>query len=167
MTQAAHPHPNELLACALAEAGDNERRRIEEHVRACEACRAYVTLIEDTTSALADWPEEEPPADGLDRVLARVRSARPAGAWRDEWLRPVLASLAGVVLGSLVIYAAGAQILALPSVAQAPLFGPVKAFSGFGLAALVFFGIGSWVTLALAPMLILESQSRERRLVPR
>jgi hypothetical protein len=43
----------------------------------------------------------------------------------------------------------------------------MKAVSGFGLGAVVFFGIGSLVTLALAPVLILESRPRERWLAVR
>jgi hypothetical protein len=126
-----------------------------------------VTLLEDTVAALADWPEAEPPADGFEHVLARIRSDSPATVRRNEWLRPVLASLAGVVVGGAVIGVTGARLLALPFVEQLALFGPVKAVSGFGLGAIVFFGIGSLVALALAPMLILESQPRERWLAAR
>jgi len=166
-TAAVHPHPNDLLAFQGGEASGAEQRRIEEHVSACGECRAYVTLLEETASSLDDWPEEDPPAGGLERVMAKVRSAQPAHPRRSDWLWPVLASLLGVMAGSLVIYATGAQLLRLPAVVQSPLLAPVAAFSGFGLAALVFFGIGSVVTLALAPMLLLEMQSRERPLAAR
>jgi anti-sigma factor RsiW len=167
MGRDAHPHPNELLTFRDAETGAAERRSIEEHLAGCEACRAHVTLLEDTAIALADWPEEEPPANGFQRLLARLGSAATAPARRNEWLGPVLASLAGVVLGGVVIGVTGARLLALPFVEQLALFGPVKAVSGFGLGAIVFFGIGSLVALALAPMLILESQPRERWLAAR
>jgi hypothetical protein len=39
--------------------------------------------------------------------------------------------------------------------------------SGFGLAAVAFFAIGSFVTLALAPALLIEAQSRARALTAR
>jgi anti-sigma factor RsiW len=167
MTPAAHPHPDELLAFRDTEAGAGGRRRIEEHLAACEACRAQVALLEDVAVALSDWLEEEPPTDGLERLLARIHSATPVTARRNEWLPPVAASLAGVVVGGAVIGLTGAQLLALPFVEQLALFGPARAVSGFGLGAVVFFGIGSLVTLALAPMLILESQPRERWLAAR
>jgi hypothetical protein len=156
-----HPERNALLALQLGEAGESERRRVEAHVAACEECRAYVRVLADTVAALDGWADEEPPADGLDRVLAVVGGARPVAvlAPQGEWLRTALLSLAGVLTGALLIYVAGARVLA-PSGAEAAHFGPFSALSGFGLAALVFFGAGSLVTLALAPMLILELQSR-------
>ena len=91
---------------------------------------------------LAAMPEAEPPADGLERVLARVapaavgrrrapcRGAAPGGAAAFRARRP---SSAGTVAGRR---------------------------SGAGPAALAFFAAGSLVTLSLAPALILESQRR-------
>lgn len=155
MTAIPHPHPNELLAFVLAEEGEAGRRGVEEHLTACAGCRAEVGRLTETLSTLEAWPEEEPPAGGLARVLTTVHDAAPLTPRRDDWLWPVVASLVGVVSGSLVIYAAGMLLFARPS------------FSGFSLAALVFFGIGSLVTLALAPMLLLELQARPQRLVAR
>ena len=164
MTRAVHPRPDDLLTFRDAEADAAQRRRIDEHLAVCETCRAQEALLVDVAVALADWPEEEPPADGLERLLAHTRRAAPAATRRNEWLRPVLASLAGVVLGGAVIWSMGAHLLELPFAEPLAPFGPMKAVSGFGLGAVVFFGIGSLVTLALAPMLILESQPRGRRL---
>ena len=45
--------------------------------------------------------------------------------------------------------------------------GPAEGLSSLGLGALAFFGIGSFVTLALAPVLIIETQARVRRLATR
>lgn len=156
-----HPERNALLACQLGEAGETERRSVEAHVAGCEECRAYVRVLANTVAVLGGWADEEPPVDGLDRVLAVVGRAQPVAphAPQGEWLRTVLLSLAGVLTGALVIYLAGAQLVT-PSGAQAAHFGPFSALSGFGLAALVFFSAGSLVTLAVAPMLILERQSR-------
>jgi anti-sigma factor RsiW len=168
MTRAAgHPHANDLLAFQGGEANATLQHRIEEHLGACGECSAYVALLEDTVSTLEDWAEEDPPAGGLERVMAEVRSVSPALPRRSDWLWPVLASLLGVAAGSLVIYATGTRLVQWLSVLDAPLLVSVHALSGFSLAALVFFGIGSVLTLALAPMLLLEMQSRERPLAAR
>jgi len=170
MTRAAHPEPaahperNALLSVQLGEAEEAECHTVEAHLGGCVECRAYVSLLADTVTALDVWADEAPPADGLERVLAVVGRAQPVTPLvpqSEEWLRPVLLSLAGVLAGGLLIYAVGTQ-LALPFAAQPALFGPMRALSAFGLAALVFFGAGSLVTLALAPMLILELQSRRQ-----
>ena len=44
---------------------------------------------------------------------------------------------------------------------------PARIASGFGLAALAFFAVGSFLTLALAPALLMEAQARTRALAGR
>ncbi len=168
MSQVAmHPLPNALLAFQGGEAGVVERRAIEEHLKTCSECRTSLALLEDTVTSLQSWAEEDPPADGLERVLAEVRRTRPAAAPRRDWLWPVLASLLGVAAGSVIIYGTGVRLFQWLRVVDLRLLAPVGPLSGFGLAALVFFGIGSLFTLVLAPVLLLEMQSRERRLAAR
>jgi anti-sigma factor RsiW len=159
-----HPSPTELLDLHFDELRGARRNRLATHVSECPRCRETLSDLEWVESSLAALPEEEPPADGLERVLDRVAGERPAADRPSGWLAPVAASLAGVGGGVGVIYAAGARLLTLPMVAQIPLLEPVKALSSFGLAALVFFGIGSFVTLALAPALMMESRSHSRAL---
>jgi hypothetical protein len=52
-------------------------------------------------------------------------------------------------------------------VGPGPLLESARVLSGFGLAAVAFFAVGSFVTLALAPALIIEAQSRARALAAR
>jgi anti-sigma factor RsiW len=167
MPETPHPHPNELLAYHFAEASPAERKRIEQHVESCAPCGTLLRHLADISLALAGTPDEEPPADGLERVLLRIGHARPARERRAAWLTPVLTSLAGVAAGGLAIYASGAHLLSLPGVEQLPLFPAIKTLSGFALAALAFFGLGSLVTLALAPALIIESELQQRPLAAR
>ncbi len=119
-----------------------------------------LSLPADAAAVLGEWPDQEPPADGLERVLTAIAEVRPARPRSEEWLRPVLLSLGGVVAGCLLIYATGARL----AQSSPPLpVGALGALSGFGLGALVFFGVGSLVTLALAPALLLELQSQRQR----
>jgi hypothetical protein len=162
MAPSSHPHPNELLSCHFGETSEAQRGRILEHLRDCADCAAEMDLYQVTAGALADWPEEEPPAGGLERIVALIGDLPPTRTPHREWLRSVLASLAGVTVGGLAIYRVGLQLVALPVVEKLPVLEPLKAVSGFGLAALAFFAVGSLVTLALAPVLIIESELRER-----
>jgi anti-sigma factor RsiW len=141
-----HASPTELLDLHFDELRGARRNRIATHVSGCARCRETVSDLEWVESSLAALPEEEPPADGLERVLGRAGGERPATARPNGWLAPVAASLAGVGGGAGVIYAAGARLLTLPMVAEMPLLEPLKALSSFGLAALVFFSIGSFLT---------------------
>jgi uncharacterized membrane protein len=86
--------------------------------------------------ALASVPGDAPPADGLERVLSRIEPLRPARERRAGWMRAALPSAAAIVAGL------------------------VAARLGGATAAFVFFAAGTLLTLAAAPVLILESQRR-------
>jgi anti-sigma factor RsiW len=163
---AEHPSPADLLELHFQEAEGARRDRLAAHAEGCPGCRETLAELAWIERSLAALPEEEPPADGLERVLERVAGERPAVPGVNGWLAPVVATLAGVGIAAATIYAVGAWLVstALPPVTPTPLLDPARAVSGFGLATLGFFGIGSFITLALAPVLLMEAQSRGRSL---
>ena len=132
----SHPTPGELLELHFGELEEQRRPAVAAHAAGCGECGALLADLGWLEQALASGPDDAPPADGLDRVLARVEGLRPARATRDRGVRPLLPSLAAVA------------------------FGVVAVHEGGFAAALVFFLAGALVTLALAPVLILESQRR-------
>jgi len=150
-----HPPSGDLLDLHFGELAGPRRERTAAHVAACPRCREELAAVVWVDRSLAALPDEDPPADGLERVLARVDGAPggPSRTPRGGWLPPVAATVAGVGLGTAAIYAGGAWLSA-----------SAGGVSGFAVAALAFFGIGSFVTLALAPVLLIEAQSRRRAL---
>ncbi len=92
--------------------------------------------LEWVEQALLLGAEDGPPADGLERVLARIETVRPARERRAQGLRA-----------------------ALPCGAALAAFGLAVQQGGL-VAALALLAVGSLVTLSLAPLLILESQRR-------
>ena len=131
-----HPTPGELLELHFGELEGGQREACEGHARGCAACRELLADVERTERALLAGPGDAPPTDGLARVLARIEAVRPSRARQTHWLR------------------AGAPC------AAALLAGSVAVLQGGPVAALTFLALGSIVTLALAPVLILESQRR-------
>jgi hypothetical protein len=131
-----HPTAGDLFELHFGEAEGGRRDAFAAHVTHCAACRALLADVEWVEAALDAEEEPAPPADGLERVLARIATAGPAARHRAGWLRATLPSAAGLVAGAAAVHA----------------WGPPAAFA--------FFAVGSAVTLALAPMLILESQGR-------
>jgi hypothetical protein len=129
-----HPTPGELLELHFGELPLPLRAAVEGHAASCAACRALLTDVDRIERTLGAGPGDVPPADGLLRVLARIEAVRPARARRLYWLRAALPSAAALCCGTLAAHQGGT------------------------LAVLVFFALGSIVTLALAPVLILESQ---------
>jgi hypothetical protein len=131
-----HPSTGELLELHFGEGDEARAVALRAHVGECALCASLLTELRWAEEALAAVPGEAPPADGLERVLARVEAARPARERRSSGLRTFLPCAGALLAGAVAVQQGGA------------------------LAALAFFALGSIVTLALAPVLILESQRR-------
>lgn len=131
-----HPGPGELLELHFGELPEAARKAAEAHVGVCSACAAFLDEVRRVERALGTGPDEAPPADGLARVLARIETVRPARERRAHWVRAALPSALALLAGSVAVHQGGL------------------------VAALAFFALGSIVTLAVAPVLILESQRR-------
>jgi len=143
----SHPTPGDLLLLHFGEVeGERARVALSTHLARCPRCGVALAELEALERALAPGATDAPPLDGLDRVLRRVEGMRPARARRDRGRRAAGRGrrAAGVVLPSLVA-AMGA--------------GVAVHLGGLG-AALALFAAGALVTLALAPVLVLESQRR-------
>jgi anti-sigma factor RsiW len=131
-----HPAAGELLELHFGELSGRPREAASAHVRDCAACRALLAEVAWAEAVLRTGLEDAPPADGLQRILARVEAVRPARELRQHWLRTVGPCAAAVLAGG------------------------VAAHQGGPLAFVAFLAVGSILTLALAPVLILESQRR-------
>ena len=131
-----HPAAGELLELHFGELSGERRDATSAHVRDCAACRALLADVAWAEAALRTGSEDVPPADGLRRVLARIEEVRPARERRQHWLRTVAPCAAAVLAGA------------------------VAAQRGGAVALLALVALGSILTLALAPVLILESQRR-------
>ena len=157
-----HPAPGDLVDLHFGEVAGRRRESIAAHVQACPRCREELAGLEWVDGALAAQPEEPPPADGLQRVLSRIGPEQPLRGRPASWMAPLAAGLAGVGAGTTAIFALATWLLDLPRLGQWSMMEPARIASGLGLAALAFFAIGSFVTLALAPALLMEAQSRAR-----
>jgi anti-sigma factor RsiW len=154
-----HPGASELIDLHFGELEGAAREGVAGHVSRCPRCRAAAEELAWLDRSLADAPEELPPPDGLARLLAQVEGTPRAGAPGPGWTAAVASSLAGVAGAAGLIWALGIWLLGAPMLTGMPLTERLGAAPGFGLAALVFFGIGSFATLAIAPVLLMESRT--------
>jgi anti-sigma factor RsiW len=58
----------------------DEARRLwtDEHLAACDACRAYLAQMRETIAALRDLADDDLDAERRESILAAMRAARPA-----------------------------------------------------------------------------------------
>lgn len=151
-----HPSPAALLELQFDEAVGAEREALAAHVRQCPTCGLFVDEVRQLEQALAAGPDDVPPPDGLARVLARVEGLEPIRRRRAEWARAFVPGVAALLAGTWATRA-GADWLA--AVLPAPYAGSATgALLAVSLSALAVLALGVLVTLAAAPVLILESR---------
>ena len=155
-----HPSPGALLELHFGELPPHEHEPLTAHVRRCESCAALLREADEIERSLAAGRDEAPPRDGLERVLARVAAVRPQRRRRAEWALALVPSAAALCAGAWAVRAGGERLTTL-GVASSVSLGPLSPeLLGFSLAALGLVVAGAIVTLALAPVLILESNGR-------
>jgi hypothetical protein len=155
-----HPAPETLLELHFGELDGIEGDTLAAHVRACPPCSSLLEELRGLERALAIGPDDGPPADGLERVLTRVGQTRPAHVESAQWIRAVVPSAAALLVGAWGVAAGAGWLRSLGFVPEEALGAVGGGLLALSLAALGVVGVGAVVTLAVAPVLILESRGR-------
>jgi hypothetical protein len=157
----SHPGLALLLDAHFGEASASERDGVARHSATCAECAGRLRDFGWAEAALGGGLDATPPVDGLERVLLRVAAARPktAPARRRTWRRAAAPGALALAGGAWGIGTLGARLLGAGLAPEAGL-ASFATLWGFGVAAAAFFAAGSLVTLAIAPLLILEAQAR-------
>ncbi len=85
------------------------REEIEQHLAACQACRAQYEQFAEVWGAMGQWEPACPDVDLRQRVLMRARENAGAGifATRPRWVSVVLKAAAVIVIAVGVGHLAG------------------------------------------------------------
>jgi predicted anti-sigma-YlaC factor YlaD len=160
-----HPSPAALLELHFEESTGAERAALAEHVRQCPPCATLLEEVLRLERALAAGPDDAPPPDGLQRVLARVARTQPARARQAEWARAAVPGAAALLAGWWAIRT-GAERAASLGLVPGSLAGSLSGdLLGLSLSALAVVAFGAVVTLAIAPVLILDAARSAPRFV--
>lgn len=106
-----HPRFTTLARLADGELDDDARARLDAHLQGCERCRGTVAALRRAGADARQAPVPAPPADALERILARraagerviLPTAEPAAPRPGRRLLPALAA-------SLVLLVAAASL---------------------------------------------------------
>jgi hypothetical protein len=94
----------ELAALLYDELEDTVRRRVEEHLHECEACRAELTGYRSAMHMLDEWSEVERPSKSRhERVIRAGRRG-----WR--WVRPAVVGAAAAAIAFAVLSLLGLSV---------------------------------------------------------
>ncbi len=83
---------------ALGALDADASRDLEQHLRGCAHCRAELAALKALDDVLGTLPDARPSSDLWPAVRSRLRPRQGRGAWlRDAW-RPVLTTVAALLL---------------------------------------------------------------------
>lgn len=154
---------NHLLGLFFHEGTEREEKKIRDHVRQCAQCQEYLTVLEQTRDLLHQWPDEKPRTDTLDQIMKNV----PRPMVEQTAMKPAftLMALLWIPLSAIAILAT--ILLVKDKLTRLPLWQTienlwvVQQLGSFGVTALLVFLVGITITLALTPILIFESRSKQ------
>jgi hypothetical protein len=160
-----HLNKNRLLTLYFSEGSEREIRKMRAHLDRCPDCRDYLLLLEQTDHTLHHWHDEPPPSQTLDLILAHL----PRTRMKPAAVRPAISTAPLVLIALFILSILGIafslhdKIRLLPVWQRLQEFFLVQLLGSLGTAMIFFFLVGVFVTLSLAPILILESQSKKYR----
>jgi len=158
------PHENRdaLLSLFYHEASPPEEQKMRQHLASCEDCREYMQVLSRMNTALSHWQDEKPLSDTFDRILANIPPEQPRAIYVKPGIsaRPIFNIAFALISILLLIYFVQSQISALPLWQSLAQYWIVQALGSFGFVALAFLGIGTFITLSLAPILYFDLNKR-------
>ena len=155
-------HKHELLDLYFHEGEEDRWSELSEHAARCAECRMYLSSIKHTMKLLSALDEEEPAERVLTHILADVAVSPPKPSYRKTGVEvvPVLQIAFGEIFVFGLIYFIKIQLSVTSlweSVARYPM---VQAMGNFGFAVVLVLIAGSFITLAMAPILLMDANKK-------
>jgi len=154
---------NRLLELHFNEGSGRDRQTARDHVAHCSQCRDYMATLDQTNQSLQAWPREEPAPDSWEKVLFQLPALEEE---RDE-SKPVLSVFPVVLIGLSALACLGFIFLLDNVLDFIPLWQSLKSsvvgdvLGSYGLTALLFFLVGTLITLSMSPVIILEGDRQD------
>jgi anti-sigma factor RsiW len=161
-----HLQDEDLVGLVFEELPAPQREACEAHLRNCAACTSAYRELARAIAILERGPAEPAPPFAWARLQGRIVRSVPRGDWSEPaWMPLILGNAAGILLILALIFWSGGW-LEKASIWQSIRTWPLAAQVGPRyLTALLFFGAGALVTLALTPILWWESRRAQKGIV--
>jgi predicted anti-sigma-YlaC factor YlaD len=163
MPEMCNINKNLLLDLYFHETSGKEKQKIRKHVEQCSECREYLMTLEQTNQSLHQWQDQSPLPDTLDIILEKIPDPEP----KPVKAKPALAAAPFIKIAFSILAVLLILVFLHNQVTQFSFWETlqewwfVKLFGSLGVTAVLFFLLGTFITLALSPVLILESKSRK------
>lgn len=157
-----HENKNPILDLYFHEGTHGEERRTERHVRHCPQCRDYQETLARVDGFLTTWADEAPASDTLEHILQRLPAERPmlkSDRTRISFL-PILEIAAVLVMILAGLYGLQSLLHRLPLWKVLEQNWVVQSLGSFGVTVILFFVLGTFITLCLSPVLLMEAPKK-------
>ncbi len=155
-----HGNLNALLKLHFREGTEREIHKIQNHVSICESCRDYLSELEKTECMLHQWKDEKPSAQSLDIIIHQISEGSPVTITRKPsfsfWPMINIAFSLVCVLALAYFVQSKITLLSIWQTIESNWF--VQAVGSFGCVLVLFFAVGSFIALSIAPILLFDSQ---------
>lgn len=157
---------NSLLKLFYQEASPQEASELRKHLTACTECQKYMQVLNRIGMTLDKLPEERPLSNTFERIMEKIPARQP----RTAFVQPAISAAPffkiafsmGLIV--LLIYFAQSKISLLPIWDSLQEFWLIDAIGGFGFMMLIFFTVGTFITLSLSPILYFDMHRKALRL---
>ncbi len=157
---------NSLLKLFYREASPQEESELRKHLTTCKECQNYMQFLNRMGATLDKLPEERPLPNTFEKIMENIPVKQP----RTVFARPTISAAPffkiafSMVFIVLLIYFVQSKISLLPIWDSLQKFWLVDAIGSFGLMMLIFFIVGTFITLSLAPILYFDINRKALRL---
>ncbi len=160
-----HPNKNTLITVYYQEATARELKKVSSHIDSCNDCQEYFQTLDKIGIKLAQLPDELPASHTYENIVAEfaVEKRKPLHQPQLFLLKPVLKIAFSLIIIISVLYLVQSKISLLPIWQSLSQYWIIQAIGSFGMILILFFCICSFITLSLAPILILEKTSNSKR----
>lgn len=152
----SHPNKNRLLDFFYKEGNVSENQRTHRHLHDCHVCREYMQTLEQTSKMLNEFPEQSPPADTFDSMIKEmdISPKKPGQKKQTNSVLPYFQIALSIPFILAVLYFIQDKLSLLPVWETLEKIWIIEKIGSFGIVAVIFFLIGSFITMALAPVLL-------------
>lgn len=155
-----HPNKSRLLEFYFQEASKNEMQEIREHINGCHLCQSDLQMLAKTTDILQTLSVENPEPKTVDLILAEIKPVKkkPIQAGLLSSAFPYFQIAFAIPFILAVIYFIQNQLSLSSLWTSLQKFWLIESMGSFGFVAVLFFLLGSFLTLTIAPMLLFNSE---------
>lgn len=146
--------------------GEEERwEELSGHAAHCADCRLYLSSMKRTMKLLSVLEEEEPSEGILNNILADVSVSTPRPSHKRTGVNvvPILQIAFGELFVFALMYFIKLQISVTSLWEAVSQYRFVQSIGSLGFSVILVLIAGSFITLAMAPILLMDSDKKFSR----